>query len=161
MSGWLSGDHLLEVVKLLLQDLDLLQVWAHLLIGKGALLLIDPLLELISFTEQHEFLAALFQHVLTFLSQFQQSTIPRKQTTEGKALENQSVGRTIVIWSELIWVCAGFKNTKEKKSSLTQSKHVLTFNSAPTTSNCVQRFSFKCFKYSVYGSDVIKRTLTY
>lgn len=50
---------LLEVVKFLLQDLDLLQVRADLFISEGALLLIDPLLELIGLAEQHELLAAL------------------------------------------------------------------------------------------------------
>lgn len=51
--------HLLEVIELLLQDLDLLQVGAHLLVGEGTLLLIDPLLQLVGLAEQHELLAAL------------------------------------------------------------------------------------------------------
>lgn len=72
----MSGRYLLEVVKLLLQDLDLLQVRANLFISEGALLLVDPLLELVGLTEQHELLAALLKHVLAFLSQLQQSAIP-------------------------------------------------------------------------------------
>lgn len=69
---------LLEVVELLLQDLDLLQVGAHLLVGEGALLLVDPLLQLVGLAEQHELLAALLQHVLTFLSELQQGAVPEK-----------------------------------------------------------------------------------
>lgn len=76
-----SRHYLLEVVKLLLQDLHLLQVRAHLLVGEGALLLVDPLLQLVGLAEQHELLAALLQHVLAFLSQLQQSTIPSKVAT--------------------------------------------------------------------------------
>lgn len=72
----MRGCYLLEVIKLLLQDLHLLQVRANLFISEGALLLIDPLLELIGLTEQHELLAALLQHVLAFLSQLQQGAIP-------------------------------------------------------------------------------------
>lgn len=74
-----SENYLLEVIKLLLKDLHLLQVRAHLFISEGALLLIDPLLELVGLSEQHELLAALLQHVLTFLPQLQQSAIPCKR----------------------------------------------------------------------------------
>lgn len=51
--------HLLEVIKLLLQDLHLLQIRSDLFVGEGALLFMDPLLQLVGFTEQHELLAAL------------------------------------------------------------------------------------------------------
>ena len=68
--------YLLEVVKFLLQDLNLLQVRANLFISEGALLLIDPLLELIGLAEQHELLAALLQHILALLPQLQQCTVP-------------------------------------------------------------------------------------
>ena len=76
--------YLLEVVKLLLQHLHLLQVGAHLLVGEGALLLVDPLLQLVGLAEQHELLAALLQHVLALVSQLQQSAVPvrRRRTQE-------------------------------------------------------------------------------
>lgn len=56
----LCAAYLLEVIKLLLQHLHLLQVGAHLLIGEGSLLLVNPLLQFVGLAEQHELLAALF-----------------------------------------------------------------------------------------------------
>lgn len=86
-----SQGYLLEVVKLLLQDLHLLQVGAHLLVGQSSFLLVDPLLQLIGLPEQHELLAALLQHVFAFLSQFQQSAVPVE------LLQPHSVGISVFV----------------------------------------------------------------
>lgn len=68
--------YLLKIIKFLLQNLHLLQISTHFLTGECCFLLIDPLLELIGFTEKHELLAAFFQHAFTFFSQFQERVIP-------------------------------------------------------------------------------------
>lgn len=68
--------YLLKIIKFLLQNLHLLQISTHFLTGERCFLLIDPLLELIGFTEKHELLAAFFQHAFTFFSQFQERVIP-------------------------------------------------------------------------------------
>lgn len=71
-----SLPYLLKVIELLLQHFDLLQVSAHLLAGQSCLLLVDPLLQLVRLTEQHEPLTALLQHALALLAQLQQRVIP-------------------------------------------------------------------------------------
>lgn len=68
--------YLLKIIKFLLQNLHLLQISTHFLTGERCFLLIDPLLELVGFTEKHELLAAFFQHAFTFFSQFQERVIP-------------------------------------------------------------------------------------
>lgn len=73
--GPATVSHLLEVIELLLQHLNLLQVGTDLLACQRCLLLMDPLLQLIGLTEQHELLAALLQHALALLTQFQQRVV--------------------------------------------------------------------------------------
>lgn len=73
----------MEVIKLLLQDLHLLQVRADLFVGEGALLFMDPLLQLVGLAEQHELLAALLEHVLAFLSLLLQIGIPATAAKTG------------------------------------------------------------------------------
>lgn len=70
-----SFSYLLEVIKLLLQHLNLLQVCANLFTRKSGFFLIDPLLQLVRFPKQHELLTTLLQHSFPLLTQFQQRLI--------------------------------------------------------------------------------------
>ena len=105
--------YLLEVVKLLLQHLHLLQVGAHLLVGERALLLVDPLLQLVGLAEQHELLAALLQHVLALVPQLQQSAVPVhprrthragdsrrpwQRDTEGEGVQSRPAARGLMLF---------------------------------------------------------------